>query len=357
MERKYQRQLIREADATPQLVVRRRKYWKPELFEAYLRLCDERLFEDPQEALARAELAPEYAALVIRECPEVSAPVLRLRAHATLGSVRRGVGDFEGADAAFEQALQEKQNAPPLVRADLYRRLAYLRLFQRRPEAHLWIGKALTIHRLEGYLVDRHEFGCCLLCRGHIQFELGDAGEALVDISAALNHISLRRDEKPYYAALHNLSVWAVDYGTEAQLFNALEKLKPALHLLAGYKKRHFPKYKLRWLVALVQARLGQTGQAELTYLEVRKGLLKLRLPFEAAMLSIDLGLLYLRSGRLNDCRRLAGETIKAFQRMASEPNALAALMLWRRSTAEQLSVELLRQVRKALAEDAPLTR
>jgi tetratricopeptide (TPR) repeat protein len=336
-------------------VIKLKKYWKPELFSQYLRLCDDMLFRNPHQALILAKLAPRYAELVAEYSTEVSGPVVRLQGSAILGSAYRSCGMFPQAERAFREAQQEKENAPPLVRADLYRRIAYFRLVQRRSEALLWVGKALNIHRMEGDLVDRHDLGCCLLCRGHIQFELGDPGESLIDLSASLNHISLRRDEKPYYSALHNLVVWAGDYGTEAQLLEALEKLKPALHLLAGYKKRHFVKYKLRWLIALVQGRLGRHGAAELTFLEVRAGLLKLRLPFEVAILSIDLGILYLETGRINECRRLAADTVKLFNRMLAERNALAALLLWKRATAEEISTALLKQLREVLAEQAPV--
>ena len=357
MDPKYQRQLIRAAEANPHMVVKLKKYWKSQLFEQYLRLCGDVLFRDPQQALILAKLAPRYAELVAEHSSEVSGPVLRLKASATLGSAYRACGQFPQAEQAFREAQQEEQNAPPLVRADLYRRYAYFCLVQRRPEALVWIGKALTIHRIEGDMAERHEFGCCLLCRGHIQFELGDPGESLVDLSNALNHISLRHDEKPYYATLHNLVVWAGDHGSEEQLVGALNKLKLALHLLAGYKKRHFVKYKLRWLVALVQGRLGQHGVAELTFLEVRKGLLELRLPYDVAMVSIDLGILYLETGRITECRRLAAETVKLFSRMSSERNAMAALLLWQRASAEEISTELLKQVREVLAEHAPVGR
>ncbi len=66
----------------------------------------------------------------------------------------------------------------------------------------------------------------------------------MADWTAALNHLSLKKGHIPYYAALHNLAVWAAHHGTPQELEDALENLKPALSLLNTYRERHFAKYK-----------------------------------------------------------------------------------------------------------------
>ncbi|MCP4203412.1 MAG: hypothetical protein GY769_15955, partial [bacterium] len=158
-------------------------------------------------------------------------------------------------------------------------------MFRGRAECFPVIEEAIAIHK-RGSLVHRHELGECLLCRGHAYFEFDQPGKSLEDLSAALNHVSIKIDRKPYYAALHNLVDWAVVYGSDEELRVAYGYLKPALVILNTAWGRPYPKLKLRWLIAVVEARLGHWGRAEEVYLEVRKGLVKLRLGYEVGMVS-----------------------------------------------------------------------
>ncbi len=198
--------------------------------------------------------------------------------------------------------------------------------------------------------MDRHGLGECLVCRGHAYVEFQQPGKSLEDWTAALNHLSLRRDPKPYYAALHNLAVRAVDHGTRQEAETAQENLKPALTLLNSYHRRHFAKYKLRWLIALTDARLGHEGEAELTFLEVRKGLARLKLPHEVGMISIDLALLYRKQGRFEKIKPLAEETTLIFQRLGVAAKVQEALDLWREADEREVSDGLLQRVRDLFA-------
>ncbi len=348
MNRHYAMRLLREVREDPSLLVRRRKYWKLPLFDWYLERCNELLFATPVDALALARLGPAFAARVARANPEAAGSILELRAYAILGSVYRVVEDYESAEDAFAEALAREADAPAVIAADLYRRLAYLRLYQHRPEAFSLIGEAMAIHK-RGDLVDRHGLGECLLCRGHAHFSFGDPGRSLQDLSAALNHLSLRRDPRPYYAALYNLGIWAVEHGTDEVLARTLENLEPALHLLNAYHRRHFAKYKLRWLIALIQGRLGHTAQAELTYRAVRAGLLRLRLPYEVAMLTIDWATLVLPPNR-RKVRPLLKEAITTFRQLGRNAAAEHAVHLLAPILDEPSHLRL-KEIRHRLAE------
>ncbi len=85
---------------------------------------------------------------------------------------------------------------------------------------------------------------------------------------------------------------------------------------------RPYPKLKLRWLIAVVEGRLGHWGRAEEVFLEVRKGLAKLGLGYEVGMVSIDLGFLYLAQGRRAELKALAHETAAIFRRIGVEAKA-----------------------------------
>lgn len=349
MDRHYAMKLLREAMKEPQRLLERKKFWKVALYEHYLRRCDDLLFHTPTRGLAFTRHAPAYATKVAAANPSASGADLLLLAHAHLGGAYRWVDDHDQAEKAFAQARSYESRASRRAVAELYRRLAYLRLVQKRPEAFTLIDEAIAIHK-HGNLVHRHELGQCLLCRGHAYYAFGQPGKSLEDLTAALNHISLRSDPKSYYAALHNLATWAADHGSEQELRTALDNLEPAQTLLNSYHHRHFAKTKLRWLTAVIEARLGHGGQAELTFLDVRAALQRLELPYETAMLEIDLAMLYLRQGRLTALRETAERAAATFRRIGIEAEAEAALALLRRAEGHVQGEAALQRIRTNLA-------
>ncbi len=344
MDRSYRNRLLREAVQNPRQLTTRAKFWKLELWPHYLRRCDDILFVDPRAGLALTEPAPDLAAKIAEANPGVNGADLMLLGYSYLGGAYRRVGDYVKAEEVYRDARKFRDSASPKALAEHLRRLAYLHMFQSRPECFAVIDEAIAIHK-RGSLVHRHELGECLLCRGHAYFEFGQPGKSLEDLSAALNHVSLKIDPKPYYAALHILVDWAVVYGTDEELRVAYDYLKPALVMLNTIWGRPFPKLKLRWLIAVVEARLGHHARAEEVYLEVRKGLLKLGLVYEVGMISIDLGFLYLAQGRHLELRALIHETAAIFRRIGVETKAQEALDLWRQ--AEDVTEELLKNVRE----------
>ncbi len=339
MDRHYAMELLREAIRYPSRLATREKFWKVELFEHFLERCDELLFRVPSKGLALARHAPAYAARVAAANPGCSAPVLLLQAHVCLGSAYRRIGDYDRAEAAFREAWKHRGHAPGPLVAELYLRLAYLRIFQRDPEAFQLIEEAIGILK-RGNLVDRHDLGRCLLCRGMAFFDFKQPGKSLEDLTAALNHLSLRKGPRPYYSALHNLTLWAVDHGSREQLETALANLKPSLSILHSYNRRHYAKLKHRWLIALVDARLDHDGAAELAYLEIQAGFERLGMLYEVGMVAIDRALLYRKQGRLDELKTLAAETAAVFRRIGTEPAAREALDLWRRADVREVRAE-----------------
>ncbi len=350
MDRRYLNRLLREAAEDPGKLARCKKFWKSELFSRYLRRCDDVLYGDPSAGLAFTKPAPELAARIAEVNPganDVSGVDLMLLAYSYLGSAYRRTDDYERAEAAFDQAHRYRKSASPTALAEHLRRLAYFRMVQKKPEVFSLISEAIALHK-RGNLVRRHALGECLLCRGHAYVMFDQHGKSFDDWTAALNHISLKIDPKPYYCALHNLAVLAVDFGSDEEMHLALENLKPAQVILNSYWGRPFAKLKLRWLIAVIHARLGAQGRAELVYREVRDGLVDLKLAYEVGMLSIDLACLYLAQGRHEKLEALVRETAAIFRRLGVEPKAQEALNIWRQ--AKDVTEDLLKRVRGIFA-------
>ena len=345
MDRHYAMKLLREAMKHPRRLTSRRKFWHLDFFDLYLRRIDDLLFRTPGEGLAFAKHAPAYAAKVAEANPAASGPVLLLRAYAHLGSAYRANCQHDQAEELFLEALKYEAFAPGLIVADLYRRLAYLRIFQHNPECFPLIEKGISIHKL-GDLVTRHGLGECLLCRGHAYVAFERPGKAFEDWTAALNHLSLKIDPKVYYATLHNLTNWAVEFGTREEVETAQANLEPAISILNSYYRRHFAKYKLRWLMAVTDARLRHDGAAEESFREVLSGMIRLKLPYEVGAVSIDLANLYRKQGRFQLIKPLAEEAAQVFRRLGVETKAQEALDLLRRADDEELTEDLLKQIR-----------
>ena len=350
MDRHYAMKLLREASENPHLLTLREKFWKLELFPHYLRRCDDLVYRCPPEGLVFSRAAPQFAAKIAEANPGANGADLMLLGHSYLGSAYRRVDDHGAAEEAFREARRYKDGASPKALTEHLRRLAYLRMYQGRPECFPIVGEAIEIHK-RGNLVNRHKLGECLLCRGHAYFEFRQPGKSLEDLTASLNHISLRKDPKPYYCALHNLAVWAVTYGTAEELETALENLKPALTLLNAQHRRHYAKYKLRWLIAVVHTRLGNHGYAELAYLEVREGMESLKLPIEVGMVLIDLAMLYLIQGRIERIRPLIEQCTATFRRFGVDAKVQEALDLWHQ--AEEYTPDVLLTIRDVFANHA----
>ena len=350
MDRSHRSKLLREAVEHPDRIPERKKFWRLELWPYYLRRCNELLFDDPRRALTFALSLPELAARISAANPGVNGADLMLLGFSYLGSAYRAAGDYDRAEEAFRKARAYRESASPQALAEYLRRLAYLRIFQKDPEGFRIIGEALAIHK-RGNLVDRHAFGECLVCRGHSYVVFGLHGKSFDDWTASLNHLSIRVNDRPWYSAVHNLAVWAADFGTDAQLETALVNLKPALVLLSTYSGRRFAKLKLRWLIAVIDARLGHSGSAELAFLEVRKGLVAMKLAYEVGMVQIDLALLYLAQGRHASLEPLARETAAIFRRIGVEARAQEALDVWRE--AGEVDEDLLKRIRGMFAAEA----
>ncbi len=350
MDPSYRNRLLKEAVEHPHRLLSREKFWKLELWPRYLRRCDDILYGDPAGGLAFTKLAPDYAAKLAETHPGVNGADLLLLAYSYLGGAYRRNDDYPSAKDAFAEARKHKGTASQLAYAEHLRRFAYLLIFQMDPSCFPVIEDAVAIQK-RGNLVTRHELGECLLCRGHAYFEFKDPGRSFDDWTAALNHLEMKRDPKPWYATVHNLAVWAVEYGTDDELQTALDNLKPAQTMLSTFRYRAFAKLRMRWLIALVDFRLGAEGRAQLVYLEVRDGLAEMGLTYEVGWLSIDLALVYLTQGRHAKLADLVQETVAIFRGLNVEAKAQEALDLWRQ--AEDVNEDLLKRVRGMFSDEA----
>ena len=61
----------------------------------------------------------------------------------------------------------------------------------------------------------------------------------------------------------------------------------------------------------------------------MRDGFIKQEIPFDAALVSLDLAAVYLKQDRIHELKRLAAEMLAVFQSLVIHPEALAAYTLF----------------------------
>jgi len=118
---------------------------------------------------------------------------------------------------------------------------------------------------------------------------------------------------------------------------------------------RRFPEpwtqLRLAWLQGKIAAGLGEAREAERLFRETRDGFLGQGIGYDAAMVSLDLTLLYLQEGRTAEVRRLAEEMVAAFETQEVHREALAALRLFQDAArSEEVTDSLVRDLATFLA-------
>ena len=104
------------------------------------------------------------------------------------------------------------------------------------------------------------------------------------------------------------------------------------------------------WLEGKVAAGLGRFGEARSAFEQARRAFERHELPYDFALVSLELAALLLEQGLAEEVSTLAGEILKIFQAQRIEREALAAVQMFcdaaRRKAA---TVELARQVTRFL--------
>ncbi|HEX3529250.1 MAG TPA: hypothetical protein VH988_19510 [Thermoanaerobaculia bacterium] len=185
-----------------------------------------------------------------------------------------------------------------------------------------------------------------LLKRAAAQFGLieasGDAARTLINLGSVYNHqnaqnraiettrsaLAILGPESDAYLQL------CARYNLALQLVGA-ERYEEALAQLTLdddlYRRFPEPWVELRvaWLRGDIAAGTGDVLAAERAYRKTRDGFVAQGIGYDAAMVSLDLAVLYLRQGRTDEVRRLAEEMLPIFQAQDVHREAFAALALF----------------------------
>lgn len=301
-----------------------------------------------RRAAHRADEALELAlfALFVAGQAEVE-PGFKLRlegyCRGYVGNARRVGNDFDGANGDFARALdlwkQGNDADPPLLGEwRLLSLEASLRREQHRfPEALELIDGAMVASGGEPAAMGR-----LLLQKSHILEQLSDCEGALSALEQAGPLLEPSGDPNLLFA--HRFDTAASLHGLGR--FTAAAELLPRVREMAVELRSQLHLLRVVWLEARVNAGLEKKAAAEAGLEQVRGAFTALGLPYDAALASLDLAVLWLEEGRTREVRHLADGLRWIFRAQKIDREALAALALFceaaRRDTA---TVELTRQV------------
>jgi DNA-binding Lrp family transcriptional regulator len=269
------------------------------------------LLESSQEAqpaeASRAEelshLAARLAAGLAEEEPEAAAALPR--AFCLGANARRLLQDVEGADAMLARAAPFVEF--PGERA-LYCRVAALVRWEqgRADEADALLRHGARLFGEEGLA---GEEACSRGLLGLLQMEqtgMGDPLPALLD-----GWSEMGREVRPALALRVGLAA-AVSLAERGQADRARSTLREAWRLFAEIQGSR-ELLRASWLEARVLGRLGEREEALQILESVRLRLFLEPSPAEAALVSIDLGLVLAESGRAAEIESLAKALRKSF--------------------------------------------
>jgi len=316
------------------------------LTQLLLQKSRELVHSEPHQAVDLAELAVVAADFLAETAyhPEWIGD-LKARAWAVLGNARRVAGELTSSEAAFRRALAlllQVSTGRPWIRAEILDLLASLRREQGRlVEALQLLDEAASVYRTtkSGQALAKIQ-----LTRAKTLEEKGDIDESATLLQQILSSLDPGRDTKMAARARTNLVGCLIRLDRFTVARRELRTLEESLEL------SELERWRLQWLKAQIADGLEEWRAAETLFLETQAWFLDRRLAFDAALVSLDLALLYARTGRDTELQELAAEVLPLFQVEGAEREVLAALLLFQQSVERKsLTAELIREVREVV--------
>jgi tetratricopeptide (TPR) repeat protein len=283
-----------------------------------------RRFDDPTTGLERIQLAVAVSDRVSED--EYGLPLVRdlqARAFAYLGNAERICSNYLAAEEAFRKAraLLAEGTHDPLEKALVVRFEAHLAVAHRRFDlAPGLYDQAREIYRQCG---EHNSEAMALLDKGYAFAVAERPADAVSYLEEGLSRLDAVAEPKRALAARHNLVDCLNDAGRHAEAYRRLEELRPAYRELGD----RLNLLRLHWLEGKILERLDRTAEAEAALEEAREGFLHREMPFEAALVGLDLAALFVRLHRPIEVRRLAAQVLPVFESRRIERETLAALV------------------------------
>ena len=175
--------------------------------------------------------------------------------------------------------------------------------------------------------------GRLLISKAKILEEQDELDPAIATLEEAEPHINPEREPRLWLCARHN-RLWCL---TTAGRHREAEDLLPEVKLLS---RKDLDRIRLRWAEGRTAAGLGRAQQGIDLLTRVRADFVDRKIWFDAALVTLELAVIFLRQGRTDMVKTLAVHLAPIFRANGVHPEAMAALTLFRQA-AEQEKVTL----------------
>jgi tetratricopeptide (TPR) repeat protein len=267
---------------------------------------------------------------------------LRARTWAFVGNACRMRFDFQGSEEAFRRAYVElkKGTRDGLERAIFLDLKASLRKDQRRfDESQRLLRRAVDLFFSHG---EKHRAGRSLVNLSTVYNYMGHSEECVLVLRKAADLIDPERDPRLLLCTRHNLVFVLADLGRFTEAQRLYREARPL------YRSFNEPwvQNRRRWVRGKISKGLGQLQHAETRLLAARDGFVAEGVPYDTALVSLELALLYAEQGRTEELKRLAAEMVPIFASRHIHREALAALAFFRQAVeAETAGAELVGKI------------
>jgi len=260
-----------------------------------------------------------------------------------VANVDRVAAEFDVADPRFERAWELWHSGEPgeldfFPEWRLHDLEASLRRAQRRfPEALECVRRARAVCGGEPAAV-----GHILLVKAHVFEAIEDTEGTLSALEEAGPFVEATGDRHQLVFLRWKIANHLCAAGRYAEAADRL----PEVRRMATEQGMQLNLIRIAWLTAKVAAGLGRVEEAKAGLEQVRQDFMAHDLPYEAALSSLDLAVLYLKEGRTAEVQELAVAMGWIFTAKGITREALAALSLFREAAArEAATVELAKRV------------
>jgi len=326
-------------------------------------LCRLLLRKSLEATFHRPDLAVQLAFLAVKIAVHLGEAYhrdwvmdLRALAFAYLGNARRVVGELQSAADAFHEAhahLRRSGSGNPRVEAEILDLEASLLREERRLDAALeLLERVIAAYTGEDPEIrDLHLAGRALVNKATTLEQMGDVEQAIAVLREAAPLVVEERDPRLALCLRQNLVCFLSATGKSEEAATLLPEVKE-LALRLG---NDLDLVRLRWAEARVAFGSGKRGPAEQAFQEVQREFLERDMGYDAALVSLDLAILYAQEGCIPELKQLALDILPVFSSREVHREAMAALLLFQHACEEErLTVELARQLASLLARERP---
>ncbi len=274
-------------------------------------------------------------------------PNLLAQGWAWVGNARRLAADHLGAEQALLTA-EESWHRPRvaydyMVRAEILGIKSSQRLFQGEfPEALELVDRALTILRRGDDPIMLTNF---LIQRAMILVSLGNSQTAFSSLDEAHSVLKGHPDQTRLLLSTHSISARILaEVGRYRPAFEALWKAEILLQDLGD----RLIENQLIWVEGIIRSGMDEPEQAEQLFFSAREGFMQESSGGHAAMVALDLALLYQRQNRAEDVIAAVATVIPIVEGLHSQKQTLGTLQLLRQAVKDKtVTTSFLEDVRR----------